>query len=94
MGVAGSGLTIMLACSRHSVDVSSPSDSPPVSASHAVPDTLTMSVLLFVPHTLSLSAGCIMPVTCEGVKRGESGVWSWGKLFGAILFFGTFSDCL
>lgn len=33
-------------------------------------------------------------VPCKGVKRRGNWVWSWGKLFGAILFFGTFSDGL
>ena len=42
-------------------------------------------------HLLYLLCGLLHAyLICEGVKRGENRVWSWEKLFGAILFFGTF----
>lgn len=57
------------------------------------PSWSTASCLAFLFSIYSTSCGLHYAyVTCEGVKRQENWVWSWGKLFGAILFFGTFFD--
>lgn len=59
------------------------------------PSWSAASRLAFLFSVYSTSCGLHYAyVICEGVKRRENWVWSWGKLFGAILFFGTFSDCL
>lgn len=55
---------------------------------------LHCALVFSFPFTLLLCGLLYAYVICEGITRGDNRVWSRGKLFGAILFLGTFSDRL